>query len=115
MRSQTKRPAIPGIGQRNGVLEGLRTQRVLAAAAKDTAKKRQTALPMLPESRLYVYHTQNQGRPLTPAQRRRSEKKANRLSALVRAGIFNTIEASGWHNPGSAASTATDGAEATQL
>lgn len=77
MRPQMKRPILEGFGHRNNTVEAIRTDRVLRQAASEletkAARARPQTAPTDPGQRQLNYTAS--GRPLTPAQRRRAEKK----------------------------------------
>lgn len=110
MLNQMKKPILEGFGRRNDTLEAIRIERALKRAADEkaarVARARPQAVPMAPGQRELNYYAQA-ARSFTPAQRRRAEKKERRVSALVKAGVANVIEASGWRSRGSVVSTAT--------
>jgi hypothetical protein len=82
-----KRPAIEGLGRRNDTVEAIKVVRTLKLQAELDAeilhKQKPEPAPMFSTARLAVYHTQNGGRPLTPAQSRRGLKKERRHGAAI--------------------------------
>ena len=111
MLTQMKKPLYSGFGRRNNTVEALRVARTLKQAADEIAaqkaRTRPQALPMAPAQRSLHYIAQT-GRRVTPAQRRRADKKGFRFKVLVGSAIDKVIGASGWHSRGSDASTAVD-------
>lgn len=102
MRSKMKRPTLGGVGLRNDTVEAVRQARVLELAADEAAARaaraRPQAIPMAPERRSENY-VALLGRRITPAQRRRTEKKQHRFLAR---------EGAAWHSHGSDVLTAFD-------
>jgi len=103
MQPRMKKPAYSGFGQRNNTTETLKIERALKAQAEHDAQKlrkqRPQPTPMVPGQRARIYIAQT-GARITPAQRRRAEKKGYRWLAR---------EGAAWHKPGSDVSTASGG------
>jgi hypothetical protein len=103
MRPLMKKPMYGGFGRRNGTPEVIKAERALKLQSKLDAeilrKQKPPATPKEPKARVDGYRAQNDGRPLTPAQKRRIFKKT---AQWTRGKVAE------WHRPGSDVLTAVD-------
>jgi hypothetical protein len=102
MQPLMKKPMYSGFGRRNNTPEALKVERALKLQSKLDAeilrKQKLQPAPMVPGHRALNYIAQT-GARITPAQRRRAEKKSYRW--LAREGAT-------WLKPGPGVSTAID-------